>query len=139
MHQMASVLSCGHVLVQPSLYDGWGVVLNEGASSGLALIASDRVGAAYHLIEPGRNGFRVPGGSMDSLANAMRHYASQRALANEHGARSLELFQNFTPAASVERFKTAVRSWLTSAPQWADFRKEWHAFEESTMHAGTAA
>jgi glycosyltransferase involved in cell wall biosynthesis len=139
MHQMGSVLGCGRVLVQPSMYDGWGVVLNEGASSGLALIASDRVGAAYHLIEPGRNGFRVRGASTVSLADAMRHYASHPGLAEEHGARSLELFQKFTPAASAARFTTAIRSWLAGAPQWSEFYKEWSAVERLTARVDTAA
>ena len=41
---LSSVLRCADVLVLPSRFDGWGVVLNEGASMGLALIGSDRAG-----------------------------------------------------------------------------------------------
>jgi glycosyltransferase involved in cell wall biosynthesis len=51
--KIAGVLRCSRVLVLPSRFDGWGAVLNEAASLGLALIGSDCVGASYHLIEPG--------------------------------------------------------------------------------------
>ncbi|MDZ4657449.1 MAG: glycosyltransferase family 4 protein [Bythopirellula sp.] len=112
---IGSVIQCTQVLVLPSRFDGWGVVLNEGASAGLALIASDAVGAAYHLVEPGWNGFRVRAGSVGSLQRAMSVYASEPALAYVHGRNSTMLFQNFTPARNAERFITAVRGWQAAA------------------------
>ena len=48
------------VLVLPSRSEPWGMTLNEGAAAGLPLVATDAVGAAHDLIEPGVNGFRVP-------------------------------------------------------------------------------
>jgi glycosyltransferase involved in cell wall biosynthesis len=114
---IGSVLKCGQVLVLPSRFDGWGVVLNEGASAGLALIASDAVGAAYHLVEPGWNGLRVSAGSVGSLQRAMSVYASEPALAGEHGRNSAMLFQNFTPLRNAERFITALHAWQAAARQ----------------------
>ena len=82
---------------------------------GLALVASDRVGAAPHLIEAGENGFRVQVGSADSLARAMRAYMTDPCLAAQHGAHSLKVFQAFTPERNAERFIRTIRSWQAMA------------------------
>ncbi len=106
------ILKCADVLVLPSRgKDGWAVVLNEAASLGLALIASDQVGGAYHLIEPAESGFRVSAGSVNSLATAMGAYVRDPALATFHGQRARRIFENFTPQRNAERFLAALLSW----------------------------
>jgi glycosyltransferase involved in cell wall biosynthesis len=125
VNEVGSVLTACDVLVLPSRFDGWGVVLNEGASAGLALIATDKVGAAYHLVEPGLNGCLVTAGSASSLAAAMRCYAQDYTLAAVHGAHSRILFGRFTPESNAERFVTAIRMWLADRPEWSRFRADW--------------
>lgn len=136
--EVGAVLQCCHVGVLPSRYDGWGVALNEAASAGLGLIAGDGVGAAWHLVKPGVNGFRVHSGSTDSLAAAMRAYVDCPPLAREHGRQSLELFADFTPQRSVERLQSAVRSWLAAHPQWAAWRDDWADFASLRIHRSAA-
>jgi glycosyltransferase involved in cell wall biosynthesis len=60
------------VLVLPSLYDVWGLVVNEALARGLLIITTDQVGAADDLVEHGVNGVIVPAGSVSALADAMR-------------------------------------------------------------------
>lgn len=62
-------------LVLPSLYDVWGLVVNEALAHGVPVIASDQVGAATDLLEPGVTGLVVPAGSSAALASAMREVA----------------------------------------------------------------
>jgi glycosyltransferase involved in cell wall biosynthesis len=124
---IGSVMKSCRVAVLPSRYDGWGVVLNEAASAGLALVASDCVGAAYHLIEPGFNGFRVRPGSAPSLSAVLRAYVSDAALAREHGERSLRRFQDFRPERNAERFIGAIRGWMAASNAWASWRESWTA------------
>ncbi len=81
---IVEALQGGDVIVLPSRYDAWGVALTEGAAQGLALIASDRTGAA-ELIEEGVNGARVPAGDAAALARAMNAYAADPARARSHG------------------------------------------------------
>ncbi len=46
-----------HVLVIPSLYEPWGLVVNEAMAAGLPVLASDRVGAVGDLVKEGETGF----------------------------------------------------------------------------------
>lgn len=107
---MDRVLRCMDVLCLPSRSEGWGVVLNEGASLGLALIASEAVGAGLHLIEEGQNGFRTATGNVRSLSRAMRAYIQEPSLAQVHGERSRILFDDYTPERNAERFIAAVET-----------------------------
>jgi glycosyltransferase involved in cell wall biosynthesis len=63
------------VLVVPSLFEAWGLVVHEGLAYGLPVIATDQVAAADDLIESGVNGYIVPAGSHEALASAMSSVA----------------------------------------------------------------
>ena len=59
------------VLIVPSYYEPWGLVVHEALAHGLPVIVSDQVGAGDDLVEPGANGYVVPAGSPQALAEAM--------------------------------------------------------------------
>ena len=101
------------VLILPTRYDGWGMVIYEAASIGKALIATDRCGAAYHIIVDGLNGFRVKAGDVNVLGLAMRKYLDSPGLAQLHGKHSKIMAQFFHPEENAERFLTAIESFLT--------------------------
>ncbi len=108
--RIGGVLQSADVLVLPSRHDGWGVVLNEAASLGKALIASDACGAAHHVIEPEVNGFRFPAGDRSALRTAMLAYCRNPGLARRHGAQSSRLFEEFTPERNALRLEEALES-----------------------------
>lgn len=101
--RVTSVYSTGSVVILPSRFDGWGMALNEAASLGKALIATDRCGAAHHLIKDGENGYVISANSVVELTKKMEHYARDPFLAHTHGVRSLEIFSHFTPQKNAER------------------------------------
>jgi len=107
---IGGVLRRCDVLVLPSRHDGWGVVLNEAASLGKALIASDGCGAAHHLIEHEVNGYRFPVGDRSALATAMLAYCRNANLARRHGGESLRIFEDFTPERNAQRLEEALES-----------------------------
>lgn len=67
-----------HVLVHPGYFEAWGVVLLEAAAAGLAIVASDVVGAAADLVRDGENGLLVPPNDVDRLAAALREVTGDR-------------------------------------------------------------
>lgn len=52
-------LKVSDFFVFPSREDIWGLVLNEAIANGLPIISTSRVGSAYSLISPSKNGFII--------------------------------------------------------------------------------
>ena len=82
------VICRGDVMLLPSRYDPWGVALVEGGLAGLAMVGSDRTGAADELVEDGVNGYVVKAGDEDDLLRVLRIYAADPALARQHGEKA---------------------------------------------------
>ncbi len=112
--RIAEVYTAADVFVLASRFDGWGAVLNEASSLGMPLIATDMCGAAWHVIQDGKNGFRVKTGSVSDLAEKMRVYIEQLQLMESHRRYSRELFsREFTPERNAERLVTSINDWTT--------------------------
>jgi glycosyltransferase involved in cell wall biosynthesis len=60
------------VLVLPSDYEPWALVVNEATAAGLAIVASHVVGAAAELVRDGVNGRIFPAGDLAALTDALR-------------------------------------------------------------------
>jgi glycosyltransferase involved in cell wall biosynthesis len=77
-------LGAADVLVVPSRYDGWAVVVEEAMAEGTPVIASDEVGAAADLVVDGYSGFTFPSEDSEALAAAltavMHHNVADRSL-----------------------------------------------------------
>ena len=86
------------------------MVLNEAAAAGLPLVATEAVGAAHDLIEPGGNGFRVPVDDAAALAEALRALEADAGLRRAYGDRSRELVERFRPEAWADAVIAAARS-----------------------------
>lgn len=69
--EIAGLYRAADVFVLPSDYEPWGVVVNEAAAAGLALVTSDVVGAAAELVRDGLNGRTFPPGDLDKLTAAL--------------------------------------------------------------------
>jgi glycosyltransferase involved in cell wall biosynthesis len=63
-------LARASLLVLPSRWDGWGLVINEAFAAGVPVIASDRCGGA-DLIVPGVNGYRFRSENVDDLRTCL--------------------------------------------------------------------
>ena len=68
---MAAVYRACDVLVLPSDYEPWGVVVNEATAGGLAVVCSDVVGAGYELVRDGVNGQVFHAGDLMGLRVAL--------------------------------------------------------------------
>lgn len=70
--QLAGLYGLTDVFVLPSERESWGLVVNEAMNAGVAVIASDRIGAAADLVRAGVNGFTYPVGDAEALAVCLR-------------------------------------------------------------------
>jgi glycosyltransferase involved in cell wall biosynthesis len=92
-------------LVLPSLFEPWGVAVQEAAASGLPLIVSDACGAGVHLVRDGYNGFVTEAGNPQSLASALiRMHKLSEVERQEFGRRSFELSKQYTPGRWAKTF-----------------------------------
>ena len=69
--ELPQVYASHDVLCAPSRYDGWGLIVPEGLAAGMPVIATDAMGAARDLINPG-NGWLARAGDLSTLLAAMR-------------------------------------------------------------------
>jgi glycosyltransferase involved in cell wall biosynthesis len=68
---LTEVYKACDVLVLPSWFEPWGVVVNEAVASGLAVVASEAVGAAAELVRDGVNGRIFPVGDVAALRKCL--------------------------------------------------------------------
>jgi glycosyltransferase involved in cell wall biosynthesis len=66
--QLPTLHSAHDIMIVPSRYDGWGMVIPEGLASGLPVIATDQMGAAFDLVRHGHNGWIACAGDASDLA-----------------------------------------------------------------------
>lgn len=77
---LTAIYKQSDILVIPSDADAWGLVVNEAAQAGMAIIASDVVGAAPELVRDGLNGGTFRRGDPDDLARVILDVARPEAL-----------------------------------------------------------
>ena len=109
----AEVYAAADVFALLSTRETWGVVVNEAAASGLPLVLSNRVGAAYDLLRDGENGFLVSSGDVGATGDAFARLAADPGLRTRAGERSRELVRGWGYEPSVESFVAAVRDAAT--------------------------
>lgn len=62
------------VLVLPSRYDAWGVVVAEACAAGLAVIATNACGSSVELVRTPANGLVVQSGDVGELVSALEWF-----------------------------------------------------------------
>lgn len=82
------------VFVLPTREDIWGLVVNEAMAYGLPVITTDRCVAGLELVEEGVNGYIVPAGDAQALAEKMNLILQQDLAA--FGRCALERVQPYT-------------------------------------------
>ena len=92
-----------------SRHEPWGVAVNEAAASGLPLVLSDRVGAAFDLLENGRNGTLVPADDPHAAADALQELVADPERRRAAGQASSELMRGWGYEPSIENLVAVAR------------------------------
>ena len=107
--QMPEVYSSADVLLLPSEYDGFGLVVAEAEASGIPVIATDAVGATDDLIEDGVSGSVVHVGDVASMSRAIEELVSrERRRAVSEAAEAM--IARWTPKQHIEAFLHACET-----------------------------
>lgn len=106
--QLPSAYRAADLLVLPSLFEPFGLVVNEAMLCGLPVIVSDRVGAKFDLIRPGETGYVFPAGDIDALAAILRETLPDAARRERMGAACKRRMETWSPHEYVEGFVRAL-------------------------------
>ncbi len=122
--ELRAVYAGCETLVIPSIAtrtfrEPWGLVVNEAMNRGLAVIASDAVGAAAGgLVRDGENGLVVPAGDAVALAAAIQRLAGDPQLREQMGVRGSEDVRAYTAESWAEGFSAALSTLGLARGRW---------------------
>lgn len=105
---LPALFSEADVFVFPTMFDGFGLALLEAMAAGLPVIATDAC-AGPDLITEGNEGFLVPAGDAEALAERIRFFVTHPDAAAEMGRRARVAAERFTWAAYGERAAGLLR------------------------------
>jgi glycosyltransferase involved in cell wall biosynthesis len=100
--QLPGVLAEAACLVLPSVLEPWGVVIQEAAAAGLGVICTEECGAGDVFVQQDVNGFIVPTGNVDALANAMRRFSESENLLKRVPNASIDISKRLLPSSLAE-------------------------------------
>jgi glycosyltransferase involved in cell wall biosynthesis len=106
--QLPAVYRASDLLVLPSKYDAFGVVVNEAMLCGCSAVVSDRVGAGRDLISAGENGYIFPFGDVGALAAILREVLPDRSRIGKLGSAARDRMRNWSPREHIEAFVHGV-------------------------------
>lgn len=97
------------VFALPSVFEPWGLVVNEVMNAGKAVIVTNQVGCAPDLVKNGENGYIVPAHDIPALANALSLATSDREHSRKMGQKSLEIINKWSFEEDLNGLKAAFR------------------------------
>lgn len=103
--EMPEALACADVLVLPSCYEPWGLIVNEAMACGCVPVTSDQVGCGPDLVDG--LGEVYPVGELDALADAVER-ALVTARSPETADRLADRLRGFTLEACATRYEEAM-------------------------------
>ena len=116
--RMKDVMSRSHVVVFPSINDGFGMVIGEAMACGCPVISSENSGG-MDLIKDGHEGYVVPIRDSASITDRLEQLAQDPVLRETMGARSLERVASIGGWDTYGRNYVAVLEALTADRQEA--------------------
>ncbi|MGH9716603.1 MAG: glycosyltransferase family 4 protein [Candidatus Acidiferrales bacterium] len=106
---LPGIYTASDVLVLPSEYEPFGVVVNEAMLCGCCAVVSDRVGARFDLVSDGETGFVFRAGDVDSLAGILERIASGSEDMKRLRTAAHIRIKDWSPSANVERLIEAIQ------------------------------
>lgn len=96
--------------ILPSLYDEWGLVINEAMACEAAVLVSENVGCAQDLVEEGKNGFLFNPKDVNQLCGLLRRFISDPTLTQRLGKHGSIMIRQWGPDRFARGAINAIRS-----------------------------
>jgi glycosyltransferase involved in cell wall biosynthesis len=106
--QLPAIYTSADLMVLPSMYDAFGVVVNEAMLCGCPVAASDHVGAARDLIAHGQTGFVYPCGDTDALAAILRQVLENGGQLSAMGSAARTRMESWSPRENIDAAVEAI-------------------------------
>ena len=107
--QLPSIYTASDLMVLPSEYEPFAVVVNEASCCGCPVIASDRVGAAQDLIAPVNPSFIFPCGNVDALTTILKTVLANPKALKVYGLEARRRMETWSIRENVSGTVDAVR------------------------------
>ena len=108
--EVAGVLAQHDVLVTPSRYDGWGMVVPEALAAGMPVVATNAMGAASEMVDTGVNGHLSEALSSDALFRAMLALAKNPGAIFAMGLEARRTAKQISAEVGARRFAALAQS-----------------------------
>lgn len=105
---LPGIYRAADVMVLPSEYEPFGVVVNEAMLCGCPVVVSDRVGARFDLIRGGETGMVFPFGDVDALAGTLRKLLADQAHLREMSRAAQKRMESWAPADNINALVAAI-------------------------------
>jgi len=108
--RLPGVYVASDLLVLPSDYEPFGLVVNEAMLCGCPAVVSDRVGARYDLVSEGETGCVFTCGDIEALAQILLSLLSDRTQLDRMGTAGKQRMRIWSPESNIGSFIEAVEA-----------------------------
>ncbi|MGB7283383.1 MAG: glycosyltransferase [Candidatus Acidiferrum sp.] len=116
--QLPGVYTSADLMVLPSEYEPFAVVVNEAMCCGCPVAASDHVGAARDLVAPVRREFVFPCGDVAALAALLKDALADRARLASLGRVAVAQIRTWSPERNIAATFEAIEIAVTRSGRW---------------------
>jgi glycosyltransferase involved in cell wall biosynthesis len=107
--QLAAVYCAADFFVLPSLFEPFGLVVNEAMLCGLPVAVSDCVGARFDLVRPDENGYVYRAGDVEALAAILGDILGDPEKRARMSAAARRRMESWSPREYAESMVRAVQ------------------------------
>jgi len=107
--QLPFIYTASDLMVLPSEYEPFAVVVNEASCCGCPVIASDRVGAAPDLIAPVNPSFIYPCGNVEALAQVLKGALADPVVLTKYGRAARQRMDTWSIRENISGTVKAIR------------------------------
>ncbi len=122
--QLPAIYASADMVVLPSGYEPFAVVVNEAMCCGCPVAASDHVGAARDLITHGSTGFVYSCGDVDALAALLRQAIAGPAKLSDMGRAARARMDSWSPRENIDATLAAVARAVSRTAPRGDLRPD---------------